>query len=46
MKAIDFDKYLETQLKNPGFRKAYEELEDEYELATKIIRYRIDRRLT
>ena len=46
MKAIDFDKYLETQLKNPEFRKAYEELEDEYELAKQIIRFRIDRNLT
>ena len=46
MKAIDFDKYLETQLKNPEFRKAYEELEDEYALATQIIRFRIDRNLT
>jgi transcriptional regulator with XRE-family HTH domain len=46
MKAIDFDKYLETQMRNPEFRKAYEELEDEYELAKQIIRFRIDRNLT
>ena len=46
MKAIDFDKYLETQLKSPEFRKAYEELEEEYELAKQIIRFRIDRDLT
>ncbi len=46
MKAIDFDKYLETQLKSPEFRKAYEELEDEYELARQIIRFRIERDLT
>ena len=46
MKAIDFDKYLEAQLKNPEFRKAYEEIEDEYQLATQIIRFRIDRNLT
>jgi len=46
MKAIDFDKYLETQLKKPEFRKAYEELKDEYELATQIMRFRIDRNLT
>jgi len=46
MKAIDFDKYLEAQLKNPEFRKAYDELEDEYQLATQIIQFRIDRNLT
>src|SRR5271157_3065240 len=46
MKAIDFDKYLETQMRNPEFRKAYDELEDEYELAKQIIRFRIDRNLT
>ena len=43
MKATDFDKYLDTQLKNPGFRRAYEDLEEEYELAKQIIRFRIDR---
>jgi len=46
MKAIDFDKYLETQLKKPEFRKAYEELEEEYEFASQIIRFRIKRKLT
>jgi transcriptional regulator with XRE-family HTH domain len=46
MKAIDFDRYLETQMRNPEFRKAFEELEDEYELAKQIIRFRIDRNLT
>ena len=46
MKAIDFNRYLETQMRNPEFRKAYEELEDEYELAKQIIRFRIDRNLT
>ncbi|MGA2977854.1 MAG: helix-turn-helix transcriptional regulator [Spirochaetia bacterium] len=46
MKTTDFDKYLDTQLKNPGFRKAYEDLEEEYELAKQIIRFRIDRNLS
>jgi transcriptional regulator with XRE-family HTH domain len=46
VKAIDFDRYLEEQLKRPEFRKAYEELEEEYELAKQIIRFRIDRNLT
>ncbi len=46
MKTTDFDKYLDTQLKNPEFRKAYEDLEEEYELAKQIIRFRIDRNLS
>ena len=46
MKTTDFDKYLDTQLKNPDFRKAYEDLEEEYELAKQIIRFRIDRNLS
>jgi transcriptional regulator with XRE-family HTH domain len=46
MKAIDFDKYLETQLRIPEFRKAYEGLEEEYELTKQIIRFRIDRNLS
>ena len=46
MKTIDFDRYLEEQLKRPEFRKAYEELEEEYELAKQIIRFRVSRNLT
>ena len=46
MKALDFDKFLATQLRKPEFRKAYEELEDEYELAAQIIRFRTNRKLT
>jgi len=46
MKAIDFDKYLEEQLKRPEFRKAYEELEEEYELAKQVIKHRLSRNLT
>jgi transcriptional regulator with XRE-family HTH domain len=46
VKAIDFDKYLEEQLKRPEFREAYEELEEEYELAKQIIRFRVSRNLT
>ena len=46
MKAIDFDRYLEEQLKRPGFRQAYEELEEEYELAKQVIRFRLGRNLT
>lgn len=46
MKAIDFDKYLEEQLKRPEFREAYDDLEEEYELAKQIIKYRLSRKLT
>lgn len=46
MKAVDFEKYLEEQLKRPEFREAYEELEDEYEVAKQVIRYRLNRNLT
>jgi hypothetical protein len=46
VKTIDFDGYLEEQLKRPGFRKAYDDLEEEYELARQFIRFRLDRNLT
>jgi len=46
MKAYDFDTYLEKQLRKPDFRKAYDELKDEYELAAQIIRFRMNRNLT
>jgi transcriptional regulator with XRE-family HTH domain len=46
VKAIDFDRYLEEQLKRPEFREAYEDLEEEYELAKQIIRFRVSRNLT
>src|SRR3972149_1878877 len=46
MKTTDFDKYLDAQLKNPAFRNAYEDLEEEHELAKQIIRFRIDRDLS
>lgn len=46
MKAVDFDRYLEEQLKRPEFREAYEELEEEYELAKQIIKFRLSRNLT
>lgn len=46
MKAREFDRYLEEQLKRPEFREAYEDLEEEYELAKQIIRFRLSRNLT
>jgi len=46
VKSIDFEKYLEEQLKRPGFRQAYEDLEEEYELAKQVIRFRLSRNLS
>jgi DNA-binding XRE family transcriptional regulator len=46
MKAHDFDTFLERQLRKPDFKKAYDELKDEYDLAAQIIRFRINRNLT
>ncbi len=46
MKATDFDKYLEEQMKRPGFREAYEDLEEEYELVKQLIRFRLSRNLS
>ena len=43
MKAIDFDRYLTEQLWQFEFRKVYENLEEEYELAKQIIRSRLSR---
>jgi transcriptional regulator with XRE-family HTH domain len=46
VKTIDFDSYLEEQLKRPELRKAYDDLEEEYELAKQVIRFRLSRNLT
>lgn len=46
MKTHDFDKFLATQLKDPGLKKAYDDLADEYDLAAQVIRFRMDRNLT
>lgn len=46
MKAMDFDRYLKKQLQRPGFRQAYEDLEEEYELAKQVIRFRLSRNLS
>jgi len=46
MKAHDFDAFLEKQLKKPEFKRAYDELKNEYDLAAQIIRFRINRNLT
>jgi len=46
MKAHDFEAFLEKQLKKPEFKRAYDELEDEYNLAAQIIRFHDNRNLT
>ena len=38
---ISFDELLEKKLKNPKFKKEYDELEEEYTLAKEIIELRI-----
>jgi transcriptional regulator with XRE-family HTH domain len=46
VKTIDFDRYLEKQLKRPEFREAYEDLAEEYGIAKQIIKFRLSRNLT
>jgi transcriptional regulator with XRE-family HTH domain len=46
MKTYDFNKYLQRQLLDPTFKKAYDELADEYDLAAQIIRFRMGQNLT
>jgi transcriptional regulator with XRE-family HTH domain len=46
MKTIDFDKYLQEQMKRPSFRQAYEDLEEEYELAKQLIQFRLSKNLS
>ena len=41
-----FDQYLEEQLKNPEFKKAYDELAPEFELASQIIDARLKKGLS
>lgn len=42
----DLDRYLEKNLKDPGFRAAWEELEPEYQAIRQIIALRIQKGLT
>jgi DNA-binding Xre family transcriptional regulator len=43
---ISFDDLLEKKLKNPKFKKEYDELEEEYTLAKEIIELRIKKNLS
>ena len=46
MKQIRYEDLLNSQLKNPQFRKEYEALEGEFSLAKEIISLRIKKKLT
>lgn len=41
-----FDQYLEEQLKNPEFKKAYDDLAPEFELASQLINARLKKGLS
>jgi DNA-binding XRE family transcriptional regulator len=46
VKAIDSDIFLEQQLKKEEFRKEYELLEEEFEIAKQIIKFRKSKNMT
>jgi len=46
VKTIDSDIFLEQQLKNEKFRKEYELLEEEFEIAKQIIKFRKNKNMT
>jgi predicted transcriptional regulator len=46
MKIHDYDEMLEKELKDPMFRKEYEALEEEFEVARQIISLRLKKGLT
>ena len=46
VKTIDSDIFLEQQLKNEEFRKEYELLEEEFEIAKQIIKFRKNKNMT
>lgn len=46
MKSYDFNDLLEQKLKNPAFRKEWEEQNEEFEVAKEVIRLRIKAGLT
>jgi DNA-binding Xre family transcriptional regulator len=43
---ISFDELLSKKLKNPKFKKEYDELEEEYTLAKEVIELRIKKKLS
>lgn len=46
MKMHDYDEMLKAELKNPEFRKEYDALEEEFEVAKQVIDLRLKRGLT
>jgi DNA-binding XRE family transcriptional regulator len=46
IKTYNFDELLKKQLRNQRFKKAYDDLEAEYALASQVIRFRIEQNLT
>jgi DNA-binding XRE family transcriptional regulator len=46
MKIYDFDDLLKEQLKDPEFRKEYDALEEEFEVAKEVIRMRLKAKMT
>jgi DNA-binding XRE family transcriptional regulator len=46
MKAYKYDELLKEQLKNPEFRKEYEALDEEFEVAKQVIELRLKRKMT
>ena len=40
------DQYLAEQLKNPKFKKEWDELEDEYQIIENIVKTRIEAHMT
>lgn len=46
MKVYDYDEMLKKELKNPEFRKEYEALEEEFEVAKQVIKLRLKKGMT
>ncbi len=46
MKVYDYDEMLEEELKDPEFRKEYDALEEEFEVAKQVIKIRLKNGLT
>jgi DNA-binding XRE family transcriptional regulator len=46
MKTYNYDDMLKEQLNNPAFRKEYDALEDEFEVAKQIIELRLKQKMT
>ena len=44
--SITFDKLLKQELKNPEFKKAYDDLELEFQIINLMVQRRIDKKLT